>query len=90
MQVVKPREGYVMVIDADSILRKPFIPEELHLELGASHWYPTVSQYGVSALLMRGCQPCNVPPQWAVPRPREMLQHRAQGAKPVQDTRVSL
>ena len=34
MQVVKPREEYVMVIDADSILRKPFIPEELHLELG--------------------------------------------------------
>jgi len=34
LQVVKPREDYVMVIDADSILRKPFIPEELHLELG--------------------------------------------------------
>ena len=34
LQVVKPREDYVMVIDADSILRKPFIPEELHLKLG--------------------------------------------------------
>ena len=31
----KPREDYIMVIDADSILRKPFLPEELHLELGA-------------------------------------------------------
>ena len=35
LQVEKPREDYIMVIDADSILRKPFLPEELHLELGA-------------------------------------------------------
>ena len=34
LQVEKPREDYIMVIDADSILRKPFLPEELHLELG--------------------------------------------------------
>ena len=39
MQVVKPREEYIMVIDSDCILRKPFIPEELHLELGKSHCY---------------------------------------------------
>ena len=35
LQVEKPREDYIMVIDADSILRKPFLPEELHLKLGA-------------------------------------------------------
>ena len=29
-----------MVIDADCILRKPFIPEELHLELGEHPCHP--------------------------------------------------
>lgn len=31
-----------MVIDADSILRKPFIPEELYLELGALNGLPQI------------------------------------------------
>ncbi|CAK0783213.1 hypothetical protein CVIRNUC_006412 [Coccomyxa viridis] len=37
LKVEKPREDYIMVIDADSILRKPFLPEELHLKLGQAH-----------------------------------------------------
>ena len=49
LQVEKPREDYIMVIDADSILRKPFLPEELKLELGVPSGFALPSD---SAMLL--------------------------------------
>jgi hypothetical protein len=36
-QETQPKEEYIMVIDADSILRMPFIPAQLNVKRGALH-----------------------------------------------------
>ena len=61
MQVVKPREEYIMVIDADCILRKPFIPEELHLEMGKYSWYTSKSEITSSGDVDRAFQESALP-----------------------------
>lgn len=39
-QEAEPEEEFIMVIDADSILRMPLIPEQLGVERGAPHHSP--------------------------------------------------
>ncbi len=74
MQVVKPREEYVMVIDADCILRKPFLPEELHLELGEHPRYPVEPYSGkVPAPTMTGTRLALSLPQHDVRVPTDLL-----------------
>ena len=36
VQDVKPKEEFIMVIDADSVLRMPFYPEHFNVTRGAS------------------------------------------------------
>lgn len=47
-----------MVIDADSILRKPFIPEELHLKLGTLPGAPAHSWTGLLHVHYSNLQRC--------------------------------
>ena len=42
-QEAEPEEEYIMVIDADSILRMPFLPERLGVERGAQPRSSTLS-----------------------------------------------
>lgn len=36
LQEAKPQQDYIMIIDADSILRMPFIPQQLGVTQGAA------------------------------------------------------